>query len=91
MNTDVPKKEESSKALTIKNTLLAIICLILLVCVIGEIYLGIWILKHSIDLNATGPDYVPSVRIAADNSTPTPHTERTAPNAEIQYQQGDER
>lgn len=88
MNTDISKKEESSKALTIKNTLLAILCFILLVAIVGEIYLGVWILKHSIDLNATGPDYIPNVQIAADNSTPTPHTERTAPNAEIQYQQG---
>lgn len=88
MNTDIPKKEESSKAPTIKNTLLAILCFILLVAIVGEIYLGVWILKHSIDLNATGPDYIPNVQIAADNYTPTPHTERTAPNAEIQYQQG---
>lgn len=85
MNTDIPQKEESSKALTIKNIILAIICLVLLVAVAGEIYLGVWIFQHAIDVNATGPDYVPNVRIAADNTT-TP-TERIAPHGEIQYNQ----
>ena len=88
MNTDIPQKEESNKALTIKNTILIVICFILLVCVIGEIYLGVWIFKHSIVIDASGPDYIPNVRIAADNTTPNMHTERIAPNGEIQYQQG---
>ena len=85
MNTDIPQKEESSKALTIKNIILAIICLVLLVAVIGEIYLGVWIFKHAIDIHATGPDYSPNVRIAADNTTM--QTERIAPHGEIQYDQ----